>query len=180
MPKVERMAKIKARAPAFAVPQTDEAANALLDLYGDALRLVAAISTQMDEDLAEVKSNYETLAKTHQAARDALFDRLQAWAEANRARLTEDGKSKTVSLPAGKISWRLRPPSIRLTARVEDVLATLRELRLPKFIRIKMEVNKEAMLEDPKRAATIAGVKVLTDVEDFIVEPFGAELAEPK
>jgi phage host-nuclease inhibitor protein Gam len=47
-----------------------------------------------------------------------------------------------------------------------------------KFLRMKLEVNKEAMLADPDKAETIPGVTIARDVEVFYLEPKGAQLSE--
>jgi phage host-nuclease inhibitor protein Gam len=43
---------------------------------------------------------------------------------------------------------------------------------------VKEEVNKEALLAEPEIAGTVAGVSIGSPGEDFIVEPFEAELAQ--
>ena len=86
-------------------------------------------------------------------------------------------KTKTVDLGAGIIKWRLRPPSVRLT-KVEDIIERIKALRLRRFLRVSIEVDKEAMRKEPAVARTIAGVSIGSEGEDFIVEPFEAELAE--
>ena len=42
--------------------------------------------------------------------------------------------------------------------------------KIHKFIRVKREVNKEAMLEDPELAKTVRGVSI-TKREQFFVKP---------
>ncbi len=170
-------AKGKTKAPALNVPQTDEEANELLRLYGETGRRVASLELCMQAKLDQVKIDYEDESAPFKRSLNDLFERLQAYAEANRARLTGDGKVKTVELPAGRIAWRIRPPSIKLTQKLEDVIERLRAGGMKKFLRVKYELNKEAMLEEPMRAACIGGIRVIRDVEDFVVEPFGPELA---
>ena len=72
------------------------------------------------------------------------------------------------------MSWRQRPPSIAVRG-IESVLENLRTLGLARFIRQKEEVNKEAMLNEPDIAATIAGITVVRGKEDFIIVPFEVE-----
>ena len=64
-----------------------------------------------------------------------------------------------------------RPPSIAIRG-VESVLDALRSLGLHRFIRTKEEVNKDAMLNEPDIAATVAGVSVRKGAEDFVIKPF--------
>ena len=98
---------------------------------------------------------------------------MQTWCEAHRAELTASG-GKTVNLITGEVSWRQRPPSIAVRG-AEAVLESLRTLGLHRFIRTKDEVNKEAMLNEPELAATVAGVSVIKGKEDFAITPFEVE-----
>jgi len=42
---------------------------------------------------------------------------------------------------------------------------------LEKFIRVKEEVNKDAMLAEPDQAMKVPGVTIKSGGEDFIIEP---------
>ena len=95
---------------------------------------------------------------------------VQTWCEANRAELTKDGKTKTANLTTGEVRWRKRPPSVTIKG-VDVVLETLQRLGLTRFIRVKNEPNKEAMLAEPEAVRGIAGISIVTGQEDFIVTP---------
>jgi phage host-nuclease inhibitor protein Gam len=56
------------------------------------------------------------------------------------------------------------------------VLETLERMGLQRFIRTKQEPNKEAMLNEPDAVRGIAGISVVTGVEDFVITPFEAEV----
>ena len=56
------------------------------------------------------------------------------------------------------------------------MLEILLKLGLVRFIRVKEEVNKEAMLNEPELAATVAGVTIKTGVEDFVITPFEQDI----
>ena len=45
---------------------------------------------------------------------------------------------------------------------------------LGRFVRVKNEPNKDAMLNEPDAVRGIAGISIVTGVEDFIVTPFEA------
>jgi phage host-nuclease inhibitor protein Gam len=172
----------KKKAPAIDVPQSDAAADAALKEYGEAFNVVARNQADMDDALAKVKATYEAAAKPLQERMNTLFDQLAAWGAAHRTRLTEDTKSKTVKLPSGAIGWRCDPPSVRIRKglKVDAVIEAIKEHGLRRFLRVKFELNKERMLEEPEYANKIDGVKVAPGEEKFFVEPFGASLAEPK
>ena len=55
------------------------------------------------------------------------------------------------------------------------VLETLLRMGLGRFVRVKNEPNKEAMLNEPDAVRGIAGISIVSGVEDFIVVPFEAQ-----
>lgn len=100
---------------------------------------------------------------------------MQNWCEANRSDLTNGGKVKTANLVTGDVQWRVRPPSVTVRG-VDSVMETLRRLGLSRFIRIKEEINKEAILNEPGAVAGVAGITVKSGVEDFSIIPFEHQL----
>lgn len=60
----------------------------------------------------------------------------------------------------------------------EDVIETLRRLGLDKFLREKVEVNKDAILAAPKEVEGIAGINIKSGIEDFEIIPFEQTLTE--
>ena len=51
-------------------------------------------------------------------------------------------------------------------------METLKRLKLERFIRTKEEINKEAILNEPKAVVGVAGIKVNSGIEDFSIIPF--------
>ncbi|MCX1853849.1 host-nuclease inhibitor Gam family protein, partial [Escherichia coli] len=99
---------------------------------------------------------------------------VQGWCEANRDELTNGGKVKTANLVTGDVSWRVRPPSVSIRG-MDAVMETLERLGLQRFIRTKQEINKEAILLEPKAVAGVAGITVKSGIEDFSIIPFEQE-----
>ncbi len=83
--------------------------------------------------------------------------------------MTEQGKKKTVELPTGIFGWRTTPPSVSLK-NVKKVMEELKKLGLTQFIRIKEEINKEAILREPDVAKHVKGI-LITQHEEFVVKP---------
>jgi phage host-nuclease inhibitor protein Gam len=160
-----------------AVPHSDDEANEYVFVIGERQRELQRIEELMNGELAAVKARYEAAAMIPREGLADVARALQAWAEANRAKLTKDGRTKTHRLGAGEVSWRARPPRVTLRG-VKEVLAALKKLRLKKFIRIKEEIDKEAMLREPDLARKVRGVTVASDGEDFVIKPFSTELEE--
>ncbi len=162
--------KTRLKTNAQDAPQTREAVQAAIKQLGDTQRELGRLDTKMNDEIAQITDSYTPHINHLTDKIKTLQKGVQMWCEANRAELTA-GKSKTVNLVTGKISWRTRPPKVNLT-KVDVVLESLRTLGLHKFIRTKEEVNKDAMLADPDKARTVKGVSIRTDVEDFVIEPF--------
>jgi phage host-nuclease inhibitor protein Gam len=159
------------------VPQNREEATAALRRIGDLNREVARIDLALSDAAAALKEKAESDAAPLQAEAKALIDGLKQWAEANRDALT-GGKVKYADLGTGKISWRLRPAKVSLRGKVEEIVERLKSLGLQRFIRVSEEVNREAMLADRDAARAVQGVTIASEGEDFIVEPFEAEVSK--
>jgi phage host-nuclease inhibitor protein Gam len=129
----------------------------------------------MNDEIAAIKQRYETAVNPIRDEVTSLTDGIATWASAHRAALTGDGRTKTADLGTGRISWRRRPPRVSIR-NVDAVLQKLKSLGLHKFIRTKEEINKEAMQAEPEAARGIVGVTIGSAGEDFIVEPFEADL----
>jgi len=124
---------------------------------------IGAATKRYQPRLEELTSRIETL----QAG-------VQVYCEAHRAELTGAGKVKTANLVTGEVQWRQRPPSISIRG-ADAVLQTLERMGLGRFIRTKQEPNKEAMLNEPDAVRGIAGISIVTGVEDFVITPFEAK-----
>lgn len=174
--------KTRAKMPGanLPVPQSLEEAAEAVKQFGILNRQVARLETDLNDQIADLKKVAEDAARPIKERAEALQEGLKIWAEANRLKLTDGGKVKFADLGTGKISWRFRPPSVRIS-KVELVIEAIKKLGLAKkFIRTKEEVNKLAMQDAADQARLIAGVTIGTEGEDFIVEPFEVELAAGK
>jgi phage host-nuclease inhibitor protein Gam len=173
MSKVTRI-KQPAQQPAF-VPQTrDECAEAINQI-GRIQREIGVTQAAMNDDIAAITGDYTGKITPQQLEMKQLQEGVQSWCEANRAELTEGGKTKTAGFVTGNVQWRQRPPSV-LVRGAESVLETLARLGLSRFIHTKQEINKEAMLNEPQALAGVAGISIKTGVEDFVITPFEQEL----
>lgn len=166
------MARIKSKAAAYA-PQTRTDCAADIKKLGDLQRQHARLTADMNDQIAQITRAFEPRLKALQDRSELLQSGIQTWREANRAELCK-GDTKTANLITGEVAWRQRPPSVRITG-VEVVMETLKRMGLDRFIRNKAEPNKEAMLADKDAVRGIAGISIVSGVEDFVVTPFEAE-----
>ena len=167
--------RIKAAAATF-VPASRLEADEAIRQIGEFQRQREMIQTALNDRLAALKAEAETTAAPIAEAIRALGAGVQVWAEANRAELTRDGKTKLVRLGNGEIRWRMRPPSVTVRA-AGIVIEALKSFGLERFIRVKEEVDKERILAEPAAVDGVPGITI-KQTEDFVIVPFATELEE--
>lgn len=169
-------ARLKVVAVEHWVPQTRDEVNEAIAELGRHQRERKRIETVMNDELAIVKAKHDAEAKPIGDRIADLTSGIHLWCEANRTRLTQDGKVKFHEFAAGQVKWRMRPPSIAIRG-VEAVQAKLKELGLVRFLRTKKEIDKEALLREVAVAKTISGIFVKQG-EDFVVVPHESQIEE--
>ena len=150
------------KAETLEAPQSREETQSWIKTLGDTQREHARLTHDLNDKIAELTDAAKPALNALAERSAALQQGIQAWCEANRAELTAGG-GKTANLITGEVRG------------IESVLENLRTLGLARFIRQKEEVNKEAMLNEPDIAATIAGITVVRGKEDFVIVPFEVE-----
>ena len=165
------MSKKPKKAPPPAVPQTAAEADSFIRNLGAAARELDRINTQLEASTALLKEQAEAEAAPFREAHAALLAGLNIYAATHRKLLTHDDRVKTVKTPAGVFGWRAKPPSVRTTGKLEVLIASIRGLKLGRFLREKVELDKDAMLAEPAVAVTIPGIKIASAGEVFFVEP---------
>lgn len=171
-----RATHVKANAARFPVPQGRDEVNEAIARIGLLQRERERIQADMNDELAKVRLRFEELATPLNEQITGLSQGVHTWCEAHRMELTRSGKTKFYDFAAGEIKWRLRPPRVSLQS-AENVLETLKRLGLTRFIRVKEQLNKEAMLAEPEVVSGVAGVRI-EQSEDFVIVPFGSNLEE--
>ena len=166
----------KVKAPQrHTIPQSKAEADGLICEIGNLLAEDEALKGEMKARIAGVTQEYAARLEDIRNGVSARTGALEAWCAAHRAELTNGGRAKSARLPSGRILWRNRPPSVTLRG-VADVIAAIKQAGLgKKFLRLKEEINKNAMLDDPERAARLPGVTIGSGGEEFVVEPFGLD-----
>ncbi|UXT99426.1 host-nuclease inhibitor Gam family protein [Agrobacterium tumefaciens] len=158
------------------VPQDREAAVWAIGRIGTLRRDIAAKKALADEAIRMVGERLENDTADF-AAELAEHERgVQAWCEANRMILTSNDKVKFHDFGTGTVRWRSLPASVSIRG-AEAVIEALKSLGLKAFIREKEEINKEAMLNDPDKARTVAGVTIKSEGEVFAIEPLELEIS---
>lgn len=163
--------RTKLKAPAAsAVPQSKADCAASIKALGDAQRDFERSRAEMNDAIGHITQKFQPILEAQEVRITALQTGIQTWCESNRATLCEGG-GKTAQLITGEVSWRQRPPSVTIRG-AGAVIETLKRMGLGRFVRVKEEPNKEAMLNEPDAVRGIGGITLVSGVEDFIVVPF--------
>jgi phage host-nuclease inhibitor protein Gam len=169
--------KTRLKQPAMtAVPQSRDDCAVDINTIGRLSREITVKTAAMNDEIAAVTDRYTTEFTPLQEEVKSLTAGVQSWCEANRDDLTMGGKSKTGQFVTGTVQWRQKPPSVAVRG-VEAVIAALKQFGLDKFVRVKEELNKEAILNEPAAVSGIAGLSIKSGVEDFVIQPFEQDSA---
>lgn len=163
----------KLQAAPFVCQSKEQTMDAIRTL-GDTQRELTRLETEINDQIAAITAARKEEINALRAREESLSLGIQGWCEANRAQLLKDG-GKEANLVTGLVKWRCRPPSVSIRG-VDKVLETLRALGLGRFIRTKDEPNKEAMLAEPRAVSGVAGITIVSGVEDFVIEPFEVDV----
>lgn len=166
--------RLKTPAATAAVPQSKSDCATYIKHLGDVQREFERSRAEMNDAIANITKSFAPVLEAQSTRMLALQTGIQTWCEANRASLCI-GPLKTANLVTGDVSWRLRPPSVSIRG-ADTVIETLQRMGLERFVRTKEEVNKEAMLNEPDAVRGIAGVNIVSGVEDFSITPFQVEV----
>jgi phage host-nuclease inhibitor protein Gam len=156
-------------------PQSKEAVVADIRAIGDAQREVQRLTADLNDKVAALQQQYAADAAPFNERIETLQAGVQTWCEANREELTNGDKTKTVDFVTGMVKWRIKPPSVSVRG-AEAVVALLKRSGLQRFVRTKEEVNKEAILNEQDAARGIAGLAIVSGVEEFVIEPHDQQL----
>jgi len=164
--------KLKAKAQVYA-PQSGTDCAADIKALGDLQRDFARVTADMNDQIGAITKRFQPKLEDLTGRIETLQKGVQTYCEAHRDELTNAGKVKTANFVTGEVQWRQRPPSVSVRG-VDAVIETLKRLGLTKFLRTKEEINKEAILNEPDQARGVAGITIVTGVEDFVITPFEA------
>lgn len=171
---MKKATRIKAQSLTLRYQSRDEVELAIKQL-GDLQREIESVSIEQNNRIAQITEEFAPAIANLQEKIKPMQQAIQTWCESNRDELTNNGKSKTANFNTGEVQWRQRPPSVSVRG-VSSVIENIKTLNLFKFLRIKEEINKEAMLNEPELAGTIAGITIKKGVEDFVITPFEQEI----
>ncbi len=157
--------------PAIASREEAEAAMARI---GELQRLLHAHNAEFDSAVARLNLERAPVLETLQAQIKALGTGLGTWAAKHRTEICAEGR-KTARFATGEIVWRDGKPKVWVDDE-EAVITTFLAHGLEDLVRVRQEINKEAILEDPSRIEGLAGIAVVSGAEKMTIRPDQTEI----
>jgi phage host-nuclease inhibitor protein Gam len=155
---------------AVAMPQSREELVEYLKELNQAVRKKEFILTKNQKKIEEIERKKAEEVGSYDEEIEEKAEGIYLYCQLKRAELTNNYKIKTVPLPGGTVLWRLNPPSVKVKNEGLAILE-LETKNLLDFIRTKKEVDKEAVLKNPDKAAELKNVKVEKGDEVFVIKP---------
>ena len=164
--------KLKTQAAAMAAQSKDDVVAHIKEI-GDLSRERDRLAATMNDGIAVLQEEYANAAAPINERIEALQNGVQLWCEANRQAITDGGKVKFADFVTGTVKWRINPPKVSVSG-MDAVLALLEaNADLARFVRVKKEVNKDAILNEPGLFAdgAVPGIRLVMGKEFFVIEP---------
>jgi len=163
----------KIKAEAVNAPTTRAQAEASIKTIGEKQQQIKRIEADLNDKINALKAEAQEQITPLNESIQAEFQGLHVYAEANRVDLLK-GRAKTVKLGAGDMGWRINPPKCQIRGQ-DAVVEALERQGFSEAIRIRKEVNKEALINDPDKYRDIKGITI-KQTEEFFVKPHETEL----
>jgi phage host-nuclease inhibitor protein Gam len=156
-----------------AVPESRAQVSAAIGVIAELQRERVSVEAYLADRIAELKAIHDPVIQETSRRIDALAAAVRAYCEGHREELAVSGK--TVGFGTGEVCWRERPWSISFGDRSpEAVIEELLKRKLKKFVRIKQEVDKRAILsERVKMAESFKDLVSFERGENFVIKPNG-------
>lgn len=148
------------------IPQNIAEANKMLGELGVAESKIVTLTASRQKEIDDIIEKYKNNLTIAETDRDVAFTKLFTFAQPRRNSLIQ--KVKTLFWTNGSISWRFTTPKVSYLKDEESkIIAFLQKNKMDKYLRTKVELNKEALLED---RPVVASVKY-SQHEEFVAKP---------
>lgn len=161
--------------------ENNEAATEAVKRIGDLQRERTEIKSDYDARIAELQNELAEKLSPIDSEIKKITLSLQAYCDKRKDIFFVNKKS--LELPTGILSYRKSPPSVA-TSSTKKLLDSILEknnlleqknkfqAKLDKvFLRMKVELDKEAILKNPEKAFEKTGIKVSDNEEYFYITP---------
>lgn len=170
----KKAVRVKAEVHELNLQTADDVTLAIKQI-GDLEREQVRLSTLQADEKAAVDEKYTAQIHALKEQVKPLQQAVQAYCESRRDELTNGGKQKTAYFTTGEVQWRAKPPAVKISS-VAKVIEAIKNTGFLQFLRVKEEINKEALLADPKTARSISGISIRENEEEFVIKPNDEEI----
>lgn len=154
----------------FQIREAEQEISAIENKFGKLILELEARINKLKKVAKDETEPYEKLI-------DELAKGVYIFAEGHRAELTDQGARKTVELAAGnKVRWYFTPPAVEVDEE-EEALKELERRGLLEFVRVKKEIDKEAILREPEKIKNLKHLSVgQEEIFAIVLSAIGIEL----
>ncbi|WP_032809491.1 MULTISPECIES: host-nuclease inhibitor Gam family protein [unclassified Leptospira] len=157
--------------------------EAALEYMGEQMLEKEKLVNEANQKISQIRTELEETLYPIQAKIDHVTSGIAYFVQKNRDELFPDENLKTCKLISGTLSYRKTPASVKTKNSAKlltDILAknsllllfNTWTLRLSKvFLRVSLELNKEAILKDPLVAHQKIGVELNEEKERLYIKP---------
>lgn len=170
----KKAVRVKAEVHELNLQTADDVALAIKQI-GDLEREQVRLSTLQADEKARIDELFSPQINRLKEEVKPLQKAIQAYCESRRDELTNGGKQKTAYFTTGEVQWRAKPPAVKISS-VAKVIEAIKNTGFLQFLRVKEEINKEALLADPKTACSINGISIRENEEEFVIKPNDEEI----
>ena len=116
---------------------------------------IANLEKERDEKLTEIQSR-----RTH------LIDQIYSLAREIRGNLVE---TESITLATGQVGWRAKAAAVKIADGFTEEGIVAKLLRRSKFLRIRRDLNREALLEAHHRGERLPKGVTIQDGDEFFI-----------
>ena len=160
-------------------PNTSNAVFSTVEAFKAAFADLAQLEQQKADKAAKLQTKIMALQAKHSeetaslnGSIETLRQNIGQYAQIHRDALTGGGLRKSVSIGSGAIKWRKQPDSVQITGDIDTMLAELKKRRLTRFLRVKTELNKTAIMADAEllQKRPVAGIAIVQGGEAMVID----------
>lgn len=152
------------------VPCSIEEADIFVGLIGTSQSQIDLAEAETEKQIQKLREDLRKRTEKVRKDRNTLMTGLFAFASSRQDTLIEsNGGKKTIELTNGSFGWRWTPPAVCIN-NDELFIAECKRMGFHRYIRVKEEVNREALLDARPRIPYLA----FTQREEFVVKPANA------
>jgi phage host-nuclease inhibitor protein Gam len=167
------MAATRRKAPKQEAPQTIGEATGLIGRYAEIITATEQLRADADASIAAIEATRDAAVAPLEQEAKTIFLQLRAWWGVAAPELT-DGKRKSVELAGCLVGERTTPPSLKMPGSAEAAAAALVGAGWAELTRIKVTVDKPAVLKALGHDAMAAPIAALgfsaIQKEEFFID----------